>query len=287
MAIRPRIPGIIQNIQLIKYYAFNPCDAPFMLYIETALPIAGEIAVAFLTFDLISFVKTLFRPKWVRTGSHTRTGRKGNRRRGGIPEVADLVADRLDPDRLHRPPHYRLAGLILIEISDQYERAAWSFFLMEVIQGYIINTVVGVIEASPDGCPHIGRMLREDKGITIGAVTPGWQPLNVHTLRYENLVPSTTGFGALPLYGKHCAVFAVRVYKNIDPGSVRIRLVVTSPTFREVDVSSWIPMDEGDIEEIIVSGEVQGGEHYQWHTEVTDGFAVVRDCSVFDMQIGE
>src|SRR3546814_3582917 len=87
MTLGPRIPSFVQEIQFITYYLFNPCDVPLTAYFEVSRPIAGEIAIALLQFDFFQFVKTIFKPKWFRSGRHTRRRSRGQKKGGGIPET--------------------------------------------------------------------------------------------------------------------------------------------------------------------------------------------------------
>src|SRR3546814_15408441 len=122
MTLGPRIPSFVQEIQFITYYLFNPCDVPLTAYFEVSRPIAGEIAIALLQFDFFQFVKTIFKPKWFRSGRHTRRGSRGKKKGGGIPEIADMVADGLDPDGDLKFKRWPAGAGYLIEISEVSER---------------------------------------------------------------------------------------------------------------------------------------------------------------------
>lgn len=287
MTVRNRIPGFLNQIQFLKFYAFNPCDAPFMLYIETALPIAGKIAIMLLELDFVGFVKTLIRPKWVRSWRKVARGQKPRRRRGGIPEPGDLIADKLDPHRYLRVPTWTFAGNTLIQIHDTYERVFWTIFLVDVIEGFIFDTIIGVIEADKSGCPHIGRLLREDTSVIVTGVGDRWVGINVQTLRYINNASSSGGTGMIPFEGEWVMTFGCWFTAQVfDTTNVRFRLRNFS-TGEIYDEAGPFDIALGESKEVVISANVKALHNCTW--EVNVGFGNIRmfDLVAFGMQIAE
>lgn len=287
MSVRNRVPGFLNQIQFITFYAFNPCEAPFLLYIETARPIAGRIALTLLEFDLVGFVKTLIRPKWVRSWRKVARGPKRRKRRGGIPEAADMIADKLDPHRDLRVPTWTFAGNTVIKIHDQYERVFWTLFLLDTIEGFIFDTIIGTIEADKSGCPHIGRFCREDEQVTVGGAGPYWFPINIDTLRYINKAASTAGSGVRPLDGTWCVSFSCTAYAHIhDISGLRFRLV--NPNTDEVysDMGPFDLPEDKDLA-VVLSARVEEGNSIHWQVHTDHGILELRDCTAFGMQISE
>lgn len=281
------MPSILQEIQFIKFYLFNPCEAPFMLYIETALPTAGEIALELLAFDFVQFVKTIFKPKWVRSGRHTRKGHRGKRKGGGIPEIADLVAEQLDPDGTMKIERWNLPGAILFEIGEIADRVLWTIFLVEAYESLFVNTIIGVIESDKSHCPYIGRALRQDSYIVIGGAGPSDRSINVDTLSYQHLVGSPTGFGADLPAGRYAVVFTATA--QATQGDIDIQpFIHVGNDSGEYDVmgSTW-HIVEDDTADISVTATVDGPAGVQWRADIVNNWATLTRVRAWIMQIGE
>lgn len=285
--MRPYIPKFIHQIQFIKFYVFNACDAPFNLYIETARPITGEIAVALLTFDFFTFVKRLFKPKWLRRGGHTR--RKPNRKkgRGGIPETADMLADLLDPDGDLAPKRWPAPGAVLIEFSEHLERAFWTVFLFEVIEALFINTIIGVIESDKSDCHGITKLLRKQDAGTYGGAGSPFKAVGAGELVYINRASSPTGFSVRPLIGKCALVFSADITALDDDMEIYFRILRTDGGDEVVVESNVYSLNDGDFSTVVISATALEGAVYQFQAHIPAGFIRLTDIRIFMMQIGE
>lgn len=91
----PKQPGFIDKVNGIINYVENPCDAPWIIYFETALPALGTAILTLLDFGFDDVVRGALRPRGLRTRKHTRRGRRGRSRFGGIPELGELIGSSL------------------------------------------------------------------------------------------------------------------------------------------------------------------------------------------------
>lgn len=287
MSIRPAIPNFIDQIQFIKFYIFNSCDIKGMVYIESARPIVGEIAIAYLQFDLRSFVKTILRPKWGRAGRHTRRGPRGRRKGGGIPELNDLLADLLDPDDTLRPRYQRLGTTILLEIDDLVERVGYTMFLVDVVEGLVINSVLGAIFISEQDCPNITRMLRKEEIGTYGAIQGEWTGINMNDLYYINRVTSSAGFTAYIQQGECVVALSATIFKRLQPGRVALRIRTVGLTSKVLAQSPYFDLGQGESEQIVISARMPPNVTFTWEVHCSFGFLNVIDGQVMVMQIDE
>lgn len=287
MTIAPRLPNFLDQIQFLKFWMLNDCNLPYMMYVETALPIAGEIAIAYLEIDAGGFVKSLLRPKTLRSGRHTRRGPRGKRRRGGIPEPADMLADLLDPDHTLRPRRVGLGTQFLLEFSDLTERVGYALFLADVIEGGIINSIIGAIEILPSNCPNVARLHRTMDFGTVGGATPGFVPYNMAHLDYANLMSAGTGFTTQTFQGTVAVVWGMTVRKITIPGTIEVRLQRTSPNPATLASLKTEVLEPGDQQQIVISAKISPGDVIQWQTDVDPGFAQILFADLFAMQIAE
>lgn len=83
---------------VIKFFE-DPCQAPWSVYFELALPPLGHAAITLLTFGLDDVFRGYFRPKGVyalkRTWRRRPRTRLGRALRRGVPELGELVGRNL------------------------------------------------------------------------------------------------------------------------------------------------------------------------------------------------
>lgn len=76
---RDAIPGtIVERVNFIIRYVANPCDAPFVVYVETMWPAALEAAITAVDFGIADIARCVFRP-WALL--KTQGGRSRKRKR--------------------------------------------------------------------------------------------------------------------------------------------------------------------------------------------------------------
>ena len=287
MGLSPRLPSFMHEIQFIKFYLNNPCDVPWTVYFETARPITGEIALTLLQFDFVQFVKTIFKPKWGRSGRHTRKGARGKRKGGGIPEIADTVANLMDPDGTLRPTRYPLAGVVMLEIWETIDRAFWTVFVVEMFEGLIINSVIGVIESDKSRCPLIGRGLRNGYNVTIGGAGEPERVISLITKRYSHKVDMDSRFGASSHEGTYAVVFSGTVEGELGSPTFQPVLFIEDIDGTRREMGGVYQLEEGSSVGFSVSATVRGPWGAQWRAIVPNGFAEIKEASAFVMQIGD
>lgn len=164
MGIGPPMPSFGANFRIIKAFVLSDCDNKLVLWANSALPVAGDIAMAYISFDIHSFVKRLIRVPGARQNRHSRkgnrSGRPGPRRRGpgGIPEIADMAADVIDPDGDMKPPRYRTPTQFLFVLDDVVERAGYTIMLFESVGQLAWEPFAALLQSDKRNCPDIPRV---------------------------------------------------------------------------------------------------------------------------------
>ena len=68
----PEVPGIIERVNYVKDFICDPCDAPFIVYVETFLPAFGELVLEWYGFSLDDIIRAYFRPAGLVSRGHKR-----------------------------------------------------------------------------------------------------------------------------------------------------------------------------------------------------------------------
>jgi hypothetical protein len=85
-------PGYAQRINTIIDFWSDPCQAPWHVYMETLLPVAGRLAITLIDTDLLDMLRAYTKPRRGLARGRNRT--KGRRRNKfiGIPESSEFLA---------------------------------------------------------------------------------------------------------------------------------------------------------------------------------------------------
>lgn len=281
------VPSWLNKIRFITYYAFNPCEAPFMLYIEFAREPAKNTALIFLQFDLFAMVKRFFRPVGLRSRRHGRKGSRSGRGLRGVPEIADLVAEILPGQEEFAQRRYGFGTRLLYVLSDTYERAIWNIALVEISTDFVYDSLLGLISSDRANCPNIARCARSVEFSTVGGVGPDFEPLNLPILHYVRQYNSTTGFGAVALVTRTINVFACTLRAISPEVEVAIRLVGGITGDRIIEESEFKTIVQGEFVDLIVEGDAEIMEFVQWQVACRGGFADVIKADYFGISIAQ
>lgn len=180
----PRPPGIIDRVNFVVDTWNNPCDAPWALYVETALPALLDALIAVVCFDFFDVVRFTFRPTNLRTGRHMRKGKKGqhgrrklgigNRIRAKIPPLSALA---------NRKVTHGVKTLWVIDGIGQ--RLLWWWLVADVVSGTLYNftsLLYKTEHCQMTGGP--GAALREGTNQSWGAIQ-GWATVGFPDFDYD------------------------------------------------------------------------------------------------------
>jgi hypothetical protein len=162
MAQQSRATG---ELNFIVSYIFNGCRTPLQLFVTTAQPIAGEIALVFLTSDWQDIVTTFWRPKGLRSNRHGRK-KRGKNKLGGFKSPLDLVGETIPS--LHDPffGTPTTATTFLWTLEGVIERVSWTVAVVEMTNDLVFKTLLGVLTLKATKCEVPGRAFAKGNEFT-------------------------------------------------------------------------------------------------------------------------
>lgn len=93
----PRPPGLIDKVNFIIDFIQDPCEAPWQVYVETALPALGDLILVWFDFGLDDVIRGYFRPAGLRSFGHWR-GRKRLPKNRRKPSLVRSLKELLEDD---------------------------------------------------------------------------------------------------------------------------------------------------------------------------------------------
>lgn len=89
----PEVPGIIERVNYVKDFICDPCDAPFIVYVETFLPAFGQLLLEWYSFGLDDIIRGYFRPAGLVSHGHKRrlADRKKRRKKNKLIRALDEI----------------------------------------------------------------------------------------------------------------------------------------------------------------------------------------------------
>lgn len=88
-------PNYIDKANSVTSLFTNPCNAPWVVYAETALPILGTAVIRLFDFGMGDIIRGAARPANKRVSRHFRRPGKNWKRFSGIPELGNIVGKTL------------------------------------------------------------------------------------------------------------------------------------------------------------------------------------------------
>lgn len=284
--VREPAPDWLDQWNFIKYAAMNLCDRPLVFYAETALPVAGDIALELLQFDWYSFVKRLIRPKQLRSGRHGRSGSRGGRRLPGIPEVSDIVAHHVDKTRKYRLPDTVGKTQFLFVIDDTIERANNLAFLIEESTKLPYRTLIGVIKADQSKCPDLGSLLRTGSSWGVTALEGPWNGFLMNKLEYARNINSGNNLFWGPSFGSWMVCLEVQCRAETPNASgFQIRIIDQAHGTVIAEVTGADP-NEDDWMTLTISGTLPAGGVAAWQAGCTHSSIGMRLMKFFALRVG-
>jgi hypothetical protein len=284
----PKKPSYIDKVNFIQFWLSNPCNFPWMVYIETAIPAAGKAVWQLVEFGFLDLIRAFFRPKTLRGGRHGRKPRRGKKPKAAIPEVAEAVAERIPG---YGPVAHREVSdgvKTLWRIDGVVQRVLYYWLLVDVISDFWYNWLVGIVEDPRSDCENLGRALRtEDQQV----IRPGgWTTYFAHDLIYEHfpIVTTSTWVGLGP--GKFCLVCTAKariyIWGGID-AEAQLGIAVGGPGGKFLSVSARKTLTISQEVELACSAFAEGPGVLDPLCFCRGDFVEFYDIRWFCMQMGE
>ncbi len=224
-----RPPGIIDRVNYVVESWNNPCDTPWAVYVETALPAALDALIAVVCFDIFDVARFIFRPANLRGGKHGSRKRKGQH--GRKPKgIAAKLASKLPPfSRLrNRKVSQGVANLWIIDGIGQ--RLLWWWLVADVVSGFAYNWTSMIYKT--ERCQMAlapGAAVREHTTQGFLGIQP-WPDVIYTVLQYQKgnvqTLPAAFDCGD----GKYRIVASLEVTNNgALPNTVELRVHLVTP----------------------------------------------------------
>lgn len=178
-------PPWLDRIRFIGKYYISGCEAPWGIYAESALPAVKRTLLVFVDISIDQVIKEFFRPKGLRSRRHGRKGWKSRGRRGGIPDIDELVAKGLPGKDDYYNRRYGVGTAVFYVIDDVIDRVEWTVLLLEMVDDITYSSLLGAMEWNSNKCEQIRRMWRRGRYHVEGGAGPTWEPVGAGPIIYN------------------------------------------------------------------------------------------------------
>ncbi len=185
-----KAPSFIDKVNTILRVFSNPCDPPWVLYVETFFPAAGNLLLTLLSFGWDDVVRGYLRPRKLRTQPHGR--RKRRRRGGGIPELGEMIGSNL-PGAEKAKGRSVQAGVAKLWIIDGViQRGLWWWLVADALFEFAYDWASGILREQVCALDGNASKLVEDDNVGNGG-TGNWTGVfGALTVVYaRNMEPAT------------------------------------------------------------------------------------------------
>jgi len=269
----PRPPGIIERANYIVRSFNNPCNAPWAVYVETALPAFLEVWIALICFDLLDVIRWISKPAGLRSGRHLRRRRKGDKRRRKVG-LGNRLARKIPAlNRLsQRKVSQGVKNLWIIDGIGQ--RLLWWWLVADVATAFLYNWTSLIRKTEfCQAAESSGASLRENTNNTIAAIT-SWFTIAYDDLRYEKGSASDFPNAVTIGVGRWEIVASCNVINRTDTDTeVELRIIEIIPGNPPFFSSGLAALPGNGSASLVVTGHTLGGSSYQVQARVLFGGA--------------
>jgi len=182
----PRPPSWINQANAIIKYFENPCDAPWAIYFETALPALGSAILVLLDFGFDDVVRGALRPRGLRKNRHMRRGRRGRRGGAGIPEIGELIGAALPGAKTAKGRFVTQGVKNLWLVDGVIQRILWWWLVADVSINFFYNWTSAIQESEFCSAQGVGAALYKSQDDDfIFSVANAWTSLHTSVEEYE------------------------------------------------------------------------------------------------------
>ncbi|KKK74417.1 hypothetical protein LCGC14_2883980 [marine sediment metagenome] len=269
-----RPPGIIDRVNYVVEMWSNPCNTPWVVYVETALPAALDAIIAVACFDIGDVLRFVFRPANLRSGRHSRRGKKG--RHGRKPKgIRAKLANKLPVFKklTQRKVTQGVKNLWIIDGIGQ--RLMWWWLVVDIATFTAYNWTSMIYKT--ERCQMAlgpGGMLRTGGAQTFLGLL-GWNDVSFADLEYQTGAVSSTAFTFAYGPGTYNVVAGVTISEITLPGTtVKSRIVIIGTPALKNEPSGEIGQVPGKDQGLICTATVKGPAAGFVEVFVDQGFAV-------------
>lgn len=140
-------PSWIQKVNGVMSFIENPCNAPWVVYAELALPAATDVVIELLSFDFPDVVRGALRPRGLRGHRHFRKGARGGKGSGGIPELGEIVGKSIPHSATARGRHVSQGVKNLWILDGVIQRVLWYWLIVSLTTDFFYEWTTAVMRS--------------------------------------------------------------------------------------------------------------------------------------------
>lgn len=261
----------IRSLNAITLLIDNPCNEPWLVYWETALPALGEAWMVLLIFGGDDIIRGYLRPK----GLYKRKPRHsiviGGILGKLIPEIGEALGKRLPHAEKVKARKVTHGVKNLWIIDGVLQRILFWFMILDVLSDFLIAWESAINETRFCQKINVPRLYATGTGGAVAAIQ-GWQAVGVPDVQYAQggITWLLSTFIVPP--GNFNAICAIRGKKlTWTPGEYEIGLFRTADPFNPIDVSGPVTIGVGEEGEAIMAGRVEGPGSFGFQHRITNG----------------
>lgn len=248
---RDTIPrGIFERVNFIVTMWNNPCDVPWVLYVETLWPAALEAFITLVDFSIADLARNIFRPAGL---AGVRGGRHG---RGKQMKFTRRIQRKFGPLRALQDRRIGSALKVLWIIDTRLQQVLWYFLLADVASEFLYRWTSGIYctDASDQiSCPAAGLAFTDDQ-VHLGI--SGWDSQVWREVKYERGGISFSG-PVMSVVDGHWHIASGGTCEPTSPGIIFVRMRLRIPGDPHIlDETELLEVDQLSPTDFVVGASV-------------------------------
>jgi len=181
MSILGRLNGIVSFIE-------NPCNEPWVVYLEAAKPWANKAAMSLLGVDMMQTVRTALNPGNLRSEPHMRRakGKKGvkSAKLPGVPDPYEYFGHILKkPIDKFIKANATWGTKAIFVVTNVVESGLWHYMVFDELTKFLYHSLADARKSEYCRRWNNGDGLRS--GGMLGGIIPGWSDMLIPNLHYD------------------------------------------------------------------------------------------------------
>lgn len=180
----PHSPSYLDKVNTIVDFFEDDCVPPWTVYVETALPAAGEAVLQLVTPSLTDVIRAYFRPKGLRFGGHIRKIRRRRGKRWLPEDTSELIGKHIPGYEEHRARRVTNGVKFMWEIDGVLQRLFWYWLVADVSLDFFYNWTSAIMRSDVCATDYAGRGF----GVTNRFLNsfPDWRPWGGFTATHQS-----------------------------------------------------------------------------------------------------
>ena len=243
----------------------NPCDVPWVLYVETLEPAALEAFITLIDFGIADLARNIFRPAGLLLK------RRGLHGRGKRPKLTRRLQRKFKPLRKLQDRKIGSKLRFLWIVDTKLQQVLWYFLIADVASEFLYRWTSGIYctdKSDLISCPGAALGMTDEQ--TLLGIS-GWDALSIVEKKYERGGASISG----PVMNMVDGMWLVSAGGTIEPtgpGTINVRARLTDPGHSFVpDESDLFPVSKLSPGDFVLSTMIQDPRHLIVETQSDPG----------------